>query len=44
LLEQEVKRTESDLMRLVHLPEFINELHRTEKSMAAVYAAMNSQS
>jgi CheY-like chemotaxis protein len=44
LLEQEVKRTESDLMRLVHLPEFINELHRTEKSMAAVYAAMTSQS
>jgi CheY-like chemotaxis protein/HPt (histidine-containing phosphotransfer) domain-containing protein len=43
LLEQEMKRPESDLMALAQLPEFLKELHRTEKSMTAIYAAMTSQ-
>jgi CheY-like chemotaxis protein/HPt (histidine-containing phosphotransfer) domain-containing protein len=43
LLEQEIKRPESNLVCLEQLPEFLNELHRTEKSMAAAYAAMTSQ-
>ena len=43
LLEQEIRHPESDLISLNKLPEFMNELHRTEISMAAVYAAVTSQ-
>jgi HPt (histidine-containing phosphotransfer) domain-containing protein len=43
LLEQEIKKPETDLLNLERLPEFMNELHFTEKSMASVYIAMTSQ-
>ena len=42
LLEQEIKRPESDLLGLEQLPEFMDELHRTESSLTTVYAALTS--
>ena len=42
LLEQEIKSPESDLLSLEQLPEFMDELHRTESSLTTVYAALTS--
>jgi CheY-like chemotaxis protein len=43
LLEQEIKSPDSDLVCLAEMPDFMNELQRTEKSMASVFEAMTSQ-
>jgi len=43
MLEQEIKRPESNLLSLEQLPEFMDELHRTELSMDTVYAALTTQ-
>jgi PAS domain S-box-containing protein len=42
LLEQEIKRPDSDLVCLAQMPDFLNELQRTEKSMVSVYETMTS--